>query len=331
MSLSVSALKAAFGSYFINAGQGQKDIYEEYLVPSATEAAWAPLITTTDTQVRKMKSSLTDVLQPYQKALTPSGTLTVAPLSKSLTKMKYETIVDPDTIEDTYAGFLASIDTNDRKAWPITRYVAMKMLSKGREAFETKAIYKGVYLAPTPGTAGAAADAFDGLGTQIAADITATTITPVATGVLATDASDLAKQIEQWVVDCRAVSATQAEIIDNYCTEIFCDKAIALLAAKGFGINYNTQYNQTGASIMTAVYRVQIPFTNLTLVGLPSMSGKKRLVMTPSENRLCRVKRPASEAAAEMYVNGREITLFSDHWKAVSYWDPAYMFVNDQA
>ncbi len=330
--LNVTQLKSLFGSYFMSTGQGNKDVSKAFLVASVTEAAWAPLITTTDTKVRRMKSSLTDVLQPFQKALTPSGALTIAPLERDLTKMKYETDIDPDTIEDSYAGFMALKDVNDRAQWPITRYVAEMMVEKGRENFEVKTIYKGVYLAPTPGTAGAAVDAMDGIGKQIADDITAGDIVPInGPLVWSTDPVDFAAEIEVWIETARDVSPLQREIIDNHCTEIFLDKSLALRAAKGYNKIYDTNYNVTGQDIKKSVYRVDIPFTNLTLVGLPSMSGSKRLVMTPAENRLCRVKRPNSEATCEIEFVGREGTLWSDFWKAVSYWDPEYMYVNQVA
>lgn len=330
--LSVSELKTAFGSYYIAGKQNLNDLLKAHLVPSITEKEWAPLVSTSDTRVRKMKAALTSVLQPYQKQLTPAGDLSVKPLEKNLSKMKYETDIDPDEIEDSYAGFMArteQVDTNARQNWPITKFAGLMMIEKGREDYELQAVYKGVYVAPTTGVASTPDKAHDGLGQQIATDILAGDIVPInGPAAWSTDAQDFAQEIEDWVEDVRASNPVTREIVDGHCRKIFMSKALAMRAGKGFNKLYDQNYNQTGGDIMMSSYVYPVPHSNLVIVGLPSMSGSNRVILTPEENRFARVKAPKSEAAAEVSIDGRDITLFADFWKQLSYWDPEYVYTN---
>lgn len=332
--INVTDLKTAWGAHYIAGGQGVKDIMKAILVPSVTDAEWAGTITPTeDTQVRKMKSSLTSVLQPFQKGASPAGDATIEPLSKDLTKMKYETDIDPDTIENSYAGFLATLDDNDRKKWPITKWIVTEMIAKGAEDWELSVVYGGVYSAPTPGTAGAVGTTHDGIGTQIAADITATNITPVnGPAAWSTDPDAFLEEFETWIQDVKDVSEVNRHIVENKVDKVFMSKTHAELLARGIFRKYNINYNASGQSIQGQPVKFPLPFSNLTIVGLPSMSGSNRVIMTPKENRMGYIKRPNAAKAAQLFETGpRELLAFCDFWKQVSYWDPAYMYVNQLA
>lgn len=308
-----------------------KDIMSQFMVPSVTEKEWAPMIATSDTQVRFLRSTMTSVLQAWQKAATPAGDLTLAPLERNLSKLKYETDIDPDTIDESWAGFLADIDSNDRKNWPITRYIADQlMMLKGREDWELSAVMKGVYVAPTPGTPGNVADSHDGILQQIVDDITATNITAVAgpASWSATDQTAL-EDLLTWIKAVKAVSENVRNIVDGHCREIFCSTTLAQKFHAGMCDKYNVNYQRTEIDLIFTAYKFKLPYHNLVIVGLPSMNGSNRIIMTPPINRYCRIKRPNSEASAELYMSGpREIVAFSDFHKQVSYKDPQYMYVN---
>ena len=79
---------------------------------------------------------------------------------------------------------------------------------------------------------------------------------------------------------------------------------------------------------MSASYKVPIPHTNQMIVGLSSFNGLSRIVMTPKANRMAYVKAPKSESAAEVDIDGRDITMYADFYKQLSYWDPEYVYVN---
>jgi hypothetical protein len=332
--ITATDLKTDWGNYFRNEGQGAKDIMKAFLVPSTTDLEWAGrIVPTTQTQERKIKSSLSNVLQPFQTGASPAGDLTLAPLVCNLTKMKFETDIDPDTIEVSYAGFLANLDTNDRKQWPITRYIVEEMIAKGNENWELEVVYKGEYAAPTPGTAGAVATTHDGLKTQIADAITAGDITAVNSNASwDSDPEAMLVEIETWIEAVAAVSAINRHIVENYCDKLFISKTLANRMAKGIFKTYNSNYNASDQNIKTAPTKFMLPFANIEVIGLPSMNGQNRVIMTPAVNRNGYIKRPTSSKVAELYQSGpRELLAFADFHKQVSFWDPAYMFVNQLA
>lgn len=331
--INVTDLKSSWGSYFIDGGQGVKDVMKAFLVPSTTDLEWAGrILPTTDTQVRKMKSTLSSVLQPWQKGASPTGDLTINPLPRDLSFLKYETDIDPDTIAASYAGFLDS-DTNDRKQWPISKWIVNEMFEKGNEDWELSAVVKGVYSAPTPGTGGAPSTSHNGLAKQITDDITAEKITPVSGPTnWSTDPETFCTEIETFIEDASAVSEIRRHIIENKCDKFFMSKTLANRLAKGLHAKYNINYNATGENLLTAPMKFMLPFTNLMVVGLPSMNGLKRVILTPPQNRFGYVKRPNSQKVAQLFETGpRELLAFSDFYKQVSYWDPAYVICNDQA
>jgi hypothetical protein len=333
----VSALVAAFGAQYTNEGQGMQSMMDQFLVPSVTEQEWCGGCNVTEnTQEKKNSVTLSSVLQPWQKGASPTGDLTIAPLTMTLSKMKYETDIDPDTIERTYAGWLRGVDTNDRSQWTITKWIAeIKLVEKGREDWELKAIMGGEYAAPTPGTGGAPETSHDGILTQVADAITATTITAInGPAAWSTDSEDCANEFEAWLESVRGTSETIRTIIDNHCDKVFMSKTLAMRIRKGLDIKYKDYGSQVAISgaIKTAAYRYTLPYHNLEVVGLPSMTGSSRVILTPPQNRDGYIKAPNSEQVAQLYPTGpRELLAFCDFYKQVSYWDPQYMYVNQLA
>src|SRR5574343_834303 len=329
----VTALVSAFGAQYHNEGQGLQSLMDEFLVPSVTEQEWCGGVTDTEnTQEKKMSVTMSSTLQPWQKEASTTGDLTLDPLTMDLTKMKYETDVDPDTIEKTYAGFLRGVDSNDRSQWTITRWIAEeKLVAKGREDWELSAIMKGEYVAPTAGTGGTPANAHDGILTQIADDITATDITAInGPASWDTDPEGCANEFEAWLEIVRGTSELIRSIVDNHCDKVFMSKTLAMRIRKGLDLKYKDYGNQvtpvTG-DLKTAAYSYPLPYHNLIVIGLPSMSGSSRVILTPPQNRDGYVKAPNSEMVAQLYPTGpRELLAFCDFHKQVSYWDPQYVY-----
>ena len=77
--------------------------------------------------------------------------------------MKVDLDIFPDDIEDNWLGFLA--DNNlSRKEWPLIRYIMESHLYQQiDDDMERNEYYKGVYAAPTPGTAGLDGKSMNGL------------------------------------------------------------------------------------------------------------------------------------------------------------------------
>lgn len=324
MPLSVTSLKSAFGKA-IGTPASRKDIDLAFLVPSKTEAEFN-LIPTDKTEVRRVRAAVDQVLQKFQAQATPNGIVTLTPRTILLQDLKYELEIDPDVIEDSYLGFMANPDNNDRKSWTITQFVMNElMIQKGRENFELSEVYKGVAAAITPGTASALGASFDGLGKLIADNIADYTVV-AGPAAWSTDPVDFVTQVEEWVELCRATSELNRSIIDNSVDKIHMSQTLAQRFRTGMQLKYNVNYAQV--SMPMAVFVAP----NIAVVGLPSMSGKDRVIMTFKENRAAYIKRPESENGMGISeANPYKPMLYAKFWKGIGFWHPNYVFVNQLA
>lgn len=322
MSLNVTELKSAFGKA-IGTPASRKDIDMAFLVPSKTEMEFN-MVPTQLTQVRRVKASTDQILQAFQAAATPAGTVLFEPKSLDLQDLKYELEIDPDVIEDSYLSFLANPDNNDRKSWGITRFVIEElMLAKGRENFELSEAYKGVKAAIVPGTASTLGAGYNGIGYDIATNIADYNL---VTGPAAwsTDPATFVTQLEDWVEDCRAVSETDRSIIDNIVDKIHMSQTLANRFKQGMKAKYNTQYGQINDPMKIFVA------DNIQVVGLPSMSGKNRVFMTFNQNRAGYIKRPGSENNMGISeANPYKPMIYAKFWKVLGFWHKEYVYVND--
>ncbi len=328
MSLNVTSLKAAFGKAF-GSGLAQKDLDTEFLVPSKTDAEFN-LVPTELTQIRKAKTSVDQVLQAFQAAATPVGIISIEPRVIDLQDMKYELDLDPDVIEDSAVSFFADPDNNDRKSWGITKYVMnVLMIQKGRENYELHEAYKGVRAAIVPGTPSALGQGFDGLGKKIADDIVLGKVVPInSAGSWSTDPITFVTEIETWVEACKAAATSGSSelnrtIIENMCDKIHMSTTLASRFKLGMKYKYNINYNQVGDTMSL------FNDPNLSVSGLPSMSSRNRVFMTFKANRCAYIKRPKSEKDCGVSeANPYMPMIYAKFWKALGYWHPEYVFVN---
>lgn len=323
MSLNVTSLKAAFGKAF-GSGLMQKDLDTEFLVPSKTDAEFN-LVPTELTQIRRAKTSVDQVLQAFQAAATPVGVVSIEPRSIDLQDLKYELELDPDEIEDSAVSFFADPDNNDRKSWGITKYVMnVLMIQKGRENFELHEAYKGVKAAIVPGSASSLGASFNGLGKKIADDIVSGAVTPVDSAPSwSTDPVDFVGELEAWVEACKATSEINRSIIENMCDKIHMSQALASRFRLGMKLKYNVNYAQVGDALSL------FDTPNLSVSGLPSMSSRNRVFMTFKANRCAYIKRPKSEKDCGISeANPYKPMIYAKFWKALGYWHPEYVFVN---
>lgn len=328
--ITLTALKSTFGAYFQDGGQGMKDILKALMVPASFDAKWAPQIPTTDTVARMAKADIGNVLQAYQVALTPqSGNVSFEPLERNLSHLKIEKEFAPAEIEDSYVGFMAA-DTNKYENYPLTKFVVEQlMVAKYRENWNNSVVFHGVAVSPTAGTAGTVAGSHNGLKKQIADDISATNITPINSGAtFPTDAAEMVVYIHDWIKAVKAVSPLNSHIVTNECDYIYVDQAVLDLYREGLPQVYGVNFALTGEALQGSLDMVSIPLSRLKLVGDVAMAGSQRFIMTPKWNRYNRIKKPASELNFNIDISGRTLTPFADFWRQLSYWDPAYMFVN---
>jgi hypothetical protein len=326
MPLEITDLVSQWGAYYRNEGQGRQSLVKKILTPTVTEKVWSPIIETQNDVEKMGEAAMTRVFQAFQKTFTPIGTFSIVPREIGLQDVKHDVVLHPDDIRRSWAGFTAG-DTNDRKAWPIVRYIAEEMiLQKSDEDFEEDEVYKGS-LSLTPGTATSAGQSFNGLEKSIKAGILAgNSIVVTSPATWSEDPSDFVKQVHEWIADVK---------LDNYgkkliklCDYIFMDEELKDRFARGIHELYDINYAVTGLNIMTYPDMIPVPFTKLKVMGLPSMAGKRRIFMTPPTNRKCFLKRPKSKMILQIESIDRQVKIFGDYSKAVDYWSDTMIITN---
>lgn len=315
MSIVATEVVTEFGAQYIKGSQSQKDIYQQIYRPAETAAGFTEQ-PTQDTILRKSSSAMTRILQPFQKAFTPIGTLTFKPVSIPLFKVKVDISEYPDDLEATWLGFLAG-EGIDRKAWPFWKWFIMKhVLPQAERDREVNEIFDGVYDAPTPGTAGDAGSAMDGINTVRKTLIDAGRISPIVTGAFPTDAVDFCTFIEEFVADFDKDVRKQV-------MELEMNEDGALLYKQGKRQKYNINYAQAD-NLMNVE-----DFPNVTIVGRQSFGSSEVLIATPKWNKLRPIKRTAVDKMFTLESVDRQVKFFADWWEGYGYALPEWVQTND--
>lgn len=316
MSLTVSAIVSEYGAYYKNNGQNADRLRQRFFVQSDTEKLFR-MIPTVQTQEDFGVADITRVLQPFQKAFTDLGDVTFTPETIKLYNMKVDVSIYPDDIKNSWLQFLAGLEPAERANWPLVRYLMEEhILGQRDEDYELNEIYKGVYAAPTPGTAGAASTAMNGIKKKIVDGIAASKVQVVTLGSVPSAPEDYVDYVEAFVAGIPHVVRKKLDVIplseDNH-----------LKYRKGKRIKYNDNYAQESSLDTIADY------PNIKVMGLASMGNSEKLWTTPAMNRIGFYK-TASGDVMKVQEDKREVAIMGDNWKGIGFPYLKYVFTNDQ-
>lgn len=263
-----------------------------------------------------VQSTMSEVLQPWQSAFTKKGVATMTPYLNQVYRMKVDYVIE--NIDDVVGSWLMFLhdETKERKDWPLVKYILeMELLPKVIEEMNS-AMCVGEYAAPTPGTAGAAADSMNGLLTIIANEITATNLTAITTGAIAS--TDAVSKIE-----------TFADGIDTKWTDkggiIFCSKTVERYYKK----DYRDTFGLTNDK--DAKNNTKLDHYNINLVGLEGFGSSQRLVYVAPNNLLHLYDKIFQPSQFQVQQDKRDVVLFSDWHTGVGFNSLDAVYVNDQA
>ena len=314
--MTITDIITEFGAYYLNHGQNLKDLVKQLYRKSVTDMLFTTM-TTEDTVIRKSDARITRILQPFQKQFTPIGTLSFKPVTIPLFEMKIDASEYPDELERSWLGFLADQDL-DRQKWPFVKwFITEHILPRAEEDYELNEVYAGVYAAPTPGTAGAAGTAMDGIRKIINDWIDDGRTTPIVTGAPDSDPQTFVEQIEDFVAQIDTRYWKETMVIAMY-------ESLELRYRKGMRAKYNMQYLQEPNTSTLA------DFKNITIAGMPSMVGDDKIWCTPKWNAVVGVKKKANQNAVQLEGEDRKVKLWSDWYKGVGFIIPELIFTNDQ-
>ena len=311
-----SAVVAAFGAFYIDAGQGENNIFQRLMEQFGTMSAFRQ-VATEDTVLRESNVAFTEVLQSFQKAFTAKGGVNFTPKAISLFNMKFDELFYPDDLKNSWLSFVTS-NNLDRTTWPFVRwFIEMYVLKQVNKDLEMAAIFGGVYVAPTAGVAGTAAQTMDGIKKLIATAVAAGTTTVIATGTPSLDP----------VTWCNQVEVFMAGIPEVYWVEkmtLNMSRTLALRYTKGRRLKYNSTWSQV--SVLNTVE----DFENITITPRDSSRGSLMIWMTPIMNAVMAMKGGSNKDVCQVEKVDRQVKVFSDFWIGIGFIDDGLIFVNDQ-
>lgn len=170
MSITVTDIISQYGQKYLNSGQSQADIYKTFK-RTRTLPSFATARMTDNTVAQLSMAFMTNVLQPFQTTYSHKGNLTLIANEIRLREIKIDQLINPDSIEDTWAGFMADKNNAERQQWPIVRWIWEVLIAEQAQQDYEGADWAGSYLAASGGTPGSHLDIYDGLKKQLIAGL----------------------------------------------------------------------------------------------------------------------------------------------------------------
>jgi len=308
MSIIATGIVTAFGAYYLEEGQNMDRLKDALRQKSVTPEVCVPIITESDVY-RSANVSLGEIVQGFQKGFTPKGDVTFTPNEIRLRNIKADITIDPDDVKGKWLGFLASLTEADRTQWPIVRYILEKHIAtRIPHDMETQAYFKGVYAAPTTGTAGAASAALDGFRKLIDDGLTAGTVQALTLSA-APSASNIFDIIEEVADDVLTANAALEGIPMNVCVSPSWMRAYFRDKRNTHGTD--TNYTGTGME--------SIDFTpNFKLVALPSMEGTNYIFATPAEN-MVHLRKVNGMTTPNVQLFDRQVKVLLDWYEGIGF------------
>jgi len=300
MSITVSSVVSAYGSYYENAGQNQKRVLQLLTQGRQLPNYCTPMITN-DTIFRLGNSTIGEIVQGFQKGFTAKGGIEIVPNEIRLYHMKVDDEFQPDDLQATWLAFWANLNDAERKNWPFVKWAIETHYMKRLYAdMEKNAYYKGVYAAPSTGVAGTAATAFTGLKKQLQDGVDAGTINSVDIGAL--DVSTIFDQVELFTDGIS--QEYQGEAMNVFMSPHWYKKYKQDARSQGFYQKFNAGEIDDS-----------IDFTPLNVKPLVSMTGTDDIFCTPKANLLWLYS--SDKKSFKLEEAKRSVALMMDWWEGL--------------
>ena len=313
--MNVSDIVTEFGAYYENAGQNKNRILG-LLTQGLVTPSYCTHVKTDDTVFKLGRLTMGDIVQSFQKGWTPKNAAAFTANQINLYKFKVDEEIDPDDIEATWLGFLAS-DSVTRKDWPLVKFLIehpeQGYIAAINRDMENKEYGHGVYVAPTPDTAGTTGRSMNGLIHLLQAGVNAETINSINIGAL--DKDNIFDQVELFVDGI-------AEVYQNVAMNIFMSPKWARY--------YHRDKRNEGHYDFSSDKDVKdnIDFTPQRIVGLPSLSNSDVIFATPKANLLHITKKSANKTRILLEEEKRTVNFLADWWETIGFGVDAAVWTN---
>lgn len=299
MAINKTDIIKEYGAYYKAGSENEKRLKRLLLFGRETTKL-ATEIKTDDTIYQLGQSKISSLVQSFQKGFTPKGDLTFTPNEIRLFHFKVDLEISPDDISDSWLGFLES-NSLTRKEWPLVRYIMEShFYQQIDDDMERLVYYKGVYVAPTTGTAGVTSAAMNGLKVQLQSS----KVNHVTLAAL--EASTIYDQVETFYESISEEYQGQKMIIamsPSWRRKFLKDKR-----ALGY-------YEKTGPDQIDD----GIDFTPSNVIGLPSMAGTDDIWATPVGNFLHITKKGENASSANIEESKRTLAIMTDWYEGLGF------------
>ncbi|HVZ97975.1 MAG TPA: hypothetical protein VG847_13930 [Chitinophagaceae bacterium] len=305
-----------FGEYYINNGQNENDIHDT-LREQLEDIGDFTVVDSDDTILRAANVEYTEVLQAFQTAFTPKGSVTFTPKEIPLFNVKIDQQFYPDVLKNQWLAFLTS-ENLDRTTWPFVRWFIEKYVLPQINHDLVKNLYGAVRVAPTEGTAGAASASFNGLRKIINDGITGNTIVPITTGVPNTNPTTWLSQVETF---CQSIP------------ELYWETSMGLKMSRALALRYKRGFRMTYDAFAFGVkdnLSLVTDFENIQVIGRGSMTGVSKIWTTPKLNAIMAFKGGSNRGMVEVEKVDRMVKVYTDFWIGLGFIQDALVWTNDQ-
>lgn len=303
MSIVKTDLVTQFGDYYNPEGQNESRLLSAVRQKTVTTNYAKPIIH--DGEVYKFSNViLGEIVQQFQKQFTAKGDIEFLPNSIPLRNIKIDLGLYPDDVKGSWLGFLQNLDDQERKNWPIVRYMLEnEVVPQLHTDMELKAYFKGSFVIPTPGTAGTAAGSLDGVKKMLDAGVADSSMQTVTLSAPVTKANAF-DIVEEFVENFDAS-------LEGTKMRFYCDPKILRWY-------HQDKRNTHGADVNYNAEKPVVDFSTCELVGLPSMAGEKYFWATPVDNFLY-IRRQNGMKKPRVEESKREVFLMTDWWEGLGF------------
>lgn len=316
--MNISDIITEFGAYYEASGQNKNRILS-LLSQGLVTPQYCTAVKTDDTIFKLGQLVMGNIVQAFQKSWTPKNPEAFTPNELRLYKLKIDEEIDPDDIEATWLGFLAS-DSVSRADWPLVKFLIehpdQGYLAAIARDMELYCYGKGEYETPTPGTAGVTASSMTGYIKLLQDGVNAATVNSVNISTL--DKDNIFDQVELFTDGI-------SEIYQNVAMNVFMSPKWAKLyhrdkRSQGF-------YSFAGEGEIGKLSG-KIDFTPQMVVPLPSLSGTDVIFATPKANFIHLTKKGENKNKIKIEESKRSVFFLADWWEGLGFGIDAAVWTN---
>lgn len=301
MGLIVSDIVAEYGAYYIKGGQNEARLKRLLLFGRET-VKQATKVKTEDTVFRLAQSSVSSLVQSFQKTWTPKGDVTFTPNPIQLYNLKVDLDLYPDEIKNSWLAFLESNNLS-RKEWPLIRYIMeVHLITRIDDDMERNEYYKGIYTAPTAGTAGLNGKSMNGVEYLLKNNAG---VNRVALGA-ALDPSTIYDQMEEFY-----------ELV----SEEYQNTRMIIGVAPKWKRAFLKDKRSLGYYDISSSKEINdsLDFSPARVVGLPSMIGSDDIWATPADNFLHVTRYGENASKFKVEEAKRCVSIMTDWWEGLGF------------